>query len=455
MHTLRSSRPRALFSGGAGPLRIQLEGSARRKRLGGASSGGFPRYRGQAARRRVPPAWWGVFAAVLLFAAAAYLALSLLRSLPDATVSAAPFHDRFRGRPPTLAWPRQGEAAVGVEGVGAIGSHGANARTPIASVAKVMTAYVVLSDHGLRGGASGPSITVNNGDVAAYRTDLAAGQSVVLVRNGERITERQALEGLLLPSGNNLAEVLARWDAGTQAAFVTKMNAEARALGMRHTRYADASGVSARTVSTASDQLRMAMRALELPALAQIVAMPQATLPVAGREYNLDGLLGRDGIVGIKTGSTSGAGGCFVFAAHKQLGGRPVTVVGAVLHQVPNGGQSIIAAAFSASTTLLASVPPILATHEVVRRHVTVAWVDTPWSARDAVVATHSARLVGWPGLRIHETFVTAPNLAAPVSAGETIGTVILAAGEERETVRLVATRALPQASLGWRLSHP
>ena len=404
----------------------------------------------------MPPAWWGVFAAVLLFAAAAYVGVSLLRSLPDATVSAAPLHDKFRGRLPRLAWPGQGEAAVGVEGVGAIGSHGPNAPTPIASVAKVMTAYVVLRDHRLQGGGSGPSITVNNGDVAAYRTDLAAGQSVVLVRNGERITERQALEGLLLPSGNNLAELLARWDAGSQAAFVARMNAEARALGMRHTRYADTSGVSARTVSTASDQLRMAMRALELPALAQIVSTPQATLPVAGRQYNLDGLLGRDGIVGIKTGSTSRAGGCFVFAAHEQLGGRPVTVVGAVLHQLPRGGQpSIIAAAFSASTTLLASVPPILATHEVLRRHETVAWMDTPWSARDAVVATHAARLIGWPGLRIHETFVTASDLAAPVSAGETVGTVILVAGEERERVRLVATRPLPQASLGWRLGHP
>ncbi len=415
MRTLRSSRPRRFLGGRGGSLGIRLEGSARRKGLRHGSSGGVPTYRGQLARRRVPLAWWGVFAASLLFAAAAYFAVSLLRSLPDATVSAAPLHDKFRGRPPALAWPRQGEAAVGVEGVGVIGAHGPNARTPIASVAKVMTAYVVLSNHRLRGGALGPSITVNGVDVATYRTDLAAGQSVVLVRSGERITERQALEGLLLPSGNNLAEILARWDAGSQAAFVARMNAEARTLGMRHTHYADPSGVSARTVSTASDQLRMAMRALELPALAQIVAMPQATLPVAGRQYNLDGLLGRDGIVGIKTGSTSRAGGCFVFAARKRLDGRPVTVVGAVLHQMPGGGQpTIIAAAFSASTTLLASVPPVLATREVVRRHETVAWVDAPWSARDAVVATHSARLIGWPGLRIHETIVTAPNLAAP-----------------------------------------
>jgi serine-type D-Ala-D-Ala carboxypeptidase (penicillin-binding protein 5/6) len=398
-----------------------------------------------------------VLAAVLLFAGAAYLAVALLRTLPGATVSTSLLHDRFRGRPPLLAWPRHGEAAVGIQGVAPIGSHGSNDPTPIASVAKVMTAYVVLRDHRLRGGgASGPDITVNSGDVGVYRTDLAAGQSVVLVRAGERITERQALEGLLLPSGNNLAELLARWDAGSQAAFVAKMNAQARTLGMSHTHYADASGVSVRTVSTASDQLRVAMRALELPAFAQIVAMPQATLPVAGRQYNLDGLLGKDGIVGIKTGSTSQAGGCFMFAAHEQLGGRPVTVVGTVLDQRPSGGQpTIIAAAFSASTALLASVRPVLATREIVRRHTTVGWVDTPWSTRDPVAATRPVRLVGWPGLRIHETIVTAPHLAAPLSAGETVGTAVLAAGDERETVRLVATRPLPQASTAWRVSHP
>jgi serine-type D-Ala-D-Ala carboxypeptidase (penicillin-binding protein 5/6) len=393
---------------------------------------------------------------VVLFAVAAYLGVALLRSLPAPTVSTSIFHDRFRGRPRPLAWPRHGEAAVGVEGVGPIAIHGSGKPTPIASVAKVMTAYVVLRDHRLRAAASGPNITVNSADVAVYRTDLAAGQSVVLVRAGERISERQALEGLLLPSGNNLAELLARWDAGSQAAFVARMNAQARALGLRHTHYADASGVSARTVSTAGDQLGVAMRAIELPAFARIVAMSQATLPVAGRQYNLDGLLGKDGIVGIKTGSTSQAGACFLFAAHERHGGRTVTVVGSVLHQMPGSGQpSIIASAFSASTALLASVRPVVATQEVARRHTTIAFVDTPWAARDPVAGTHGIRLVGWPGLRIRETVLTAPHLAAPLSAGETVGTAVVAAGDERETIRLIVTRPLAQASVSWRLRHP
>jgi serine-type D-Ala-D-Ala carboxypeptidase (penicillin-binding protein 5/6) len=81
----------------------------------------------------------------------------------------------------------------------------------------------------LHGGVGGPQITVTPADVAVYRADAAAGQSVVAVRAGERLTERQALEGLLLPSGNNVATLLAR--SGSERAFVAKMNASARALG--------------------------------------------------------------------------------------------------------------------------------------------------------------------------------------------------------------------------------
>ncbi len=63
------------------------------------------------------------------------------------------------------------------------------------------------------------------------------------VQPGEELTERQLLNGLLVHSANNFADVLAQWDAGTMPAFVAKMNAAAAALGMAHTHYADASGL--------------------------------------------------------------------------------------------------------------------------------------------------------------------------------------------------------------------
>src|SRR6202035_5875461 len=101
----------------------------------------------------------------------------------------------------------------------------------------------------------------------------------------------------------------------SETAFVAKMNAVAHELGLTGTHYADASGFDAATVSTARDQVRLALRAIRLPAFASLVATKEVVLPVAGLQRNLDGLLGTNGIVGIKTGTTTSAGGCFVLAA--------------------------------------------------------------------------------------------------------------------------------------------
>jgi serine-type D-Ala-D-Ala carboxypeptidase (penicillin-binding protein 5/6) len=398
----------------------------------------------------------GVFVGLVVLAAVAYVIIALVRTVPALTVMPVPLSSAFPGPPPALAWPGQGEAAAGVQGVGVIGVHGSDRPTPIASLAKVMTAYIVLRDHPLGTAGNGPEISVTPADVAVYRSDLASGQSVVAVRAGERLTERQALEGLLLPSGNNIASLLARWDAGSEAAFLAKVNAQARALGLAHTRYTDSSGVQAGTVSTAGDQVRLAMLALNFPAFAQIVAMPQVTLPVAGLQYNVDALLGSDGIVGIKTGSTSQAGGCFVFAAHELVGGRTVTLAGAVLHQLATSSQpSIIAAAFTASTSLITSVRRALVRLTVVRRGATLAWVEAPWGGRVALRAAASASLVGWPGLPLRARIAPSRHPAAPLEAGQSLGTVVVAGGEHRAAVRLATSAALPGPSLSWRLAHP
>jgi D-alanyl-D-alanine carboxypeptidase (penicillin-binding protein 5/6) len=403
--------------------------------------------------RRLP---WGVLAGLVVVAALAYVVFALLRSLPSPTVTAVEHPARFASVRWKLAWPVQGEAAVGVQGIGLIGAHGSGRPTPIASIAKVMTAYVVLRDHPLHGGAGGPLITVTRADVAAYRAGQAAGQSVVAVRAGERLTERQALEGLLLPSGNNIAALLARWDAGSERAFVAKMNARARAVGLADTRYTGASGVQDSTVSTARDQVRLAMQVLKVRALRQTVAMAQARLPVAGRQDNRDALLGQDGIVGIKTGTTSLAGGCFVFAAHQRLAGRSITVVGAVLHQAAGQPQPrMIASAFHATRTLLASTRRVLVKRRVITRGATLARLTTPWTDRVALQAATSASLLGWRRLPIHLSITTASDVHAPIRAGQRVATAILTAGEQHEPVPLVASRELPNPSLTWRLAHP
>ncbi len=270
--------------------------------------------------------------AVILVAAAAGAGAQLVRPVPSMALTASVTTVRVvPGVAPRPDWPGQAEAAVGLPGIGLLGTRGGGRPVPIASLAKIMTGYLVLGDHRLSAGGSGPAITVTAADAADYASDERQGQSVVQVAPGEKLTERQALEALLVPSGNNIASLLARWDAGSEGAFVAKMNARARQLGLRSTRYADASGADPATVSTAGDQFRLTVRALQIPAFRQIVAMPQVTLPVAGLAYNVNASLGHQGIVGVKTGSSSQAGGCLAFAAVRTVAGRQVTIVGVVL----------------------------------------------------------------------------------------------------------------------------
>ena len=233
---------------------------------------------------------------------------------------------------PGTVWPEAGQAAVRV-GQSPVQVGPNQHEAAIASVAKVMTAYLVLRDHPLSPGEDGPTITLSDDDVAD--TDHRQGQeeSVVSIAAGEQLTELQALQALLLPSANNIAAVLARWDAGSTDRFVARMNATARSLGMTRTRYTDPSGYDDATVSTAADQLRLVERAMRLPVFASIVAMPSATLPVAGTVHNTNILLGHNGFVGVKTGSTAAAGGCFAFRAIRWIHGKPTTITGVVLGQ--------------------------------------------------------------------------------------------------------------------------
>jgi serine-type D-Ala-D-Ala carboxypeptidase (penicillin-binding protein 5/6) len=250
---------------------------------------------------------------------------------------------------PGTLWPADGQAAIQI-GRSQVQAGPNQHLAAIASLAKVMTAYLVLRDHPLRPGQDGPTITLTDADVAD--TDRRRGQeeSVVSIDAGEQLTELQALQALLLPSANNIAAVLARWDAGSADRFVARMNATAGSLGMTHTRYTDPSGYDDATVSTAADQERIVDRAMGLPVFASIVATPSATLPVAGTVRNTNRLLGHDGFVGVKTGSTDAAGGCFAFRAIRWIDGKRTTITGVVLGQP---GHDQIAAGLAAADAMV------------------------------------------------------------------------------------------------------
>ncbi|HET8893575.1 MAG TPA: hypothetical protein VFM96_05720 [Gaiellaceae bacterium] len=251
-----------------------------------------------------------------------------------------------------MAWPAYGQAAVQI-GQGPVQAGPNQHAAPIASVAKVMTAYVVLRDHPLQVGEGGPTITLTDADVADTDRRSRQRESLVPIVAGEQLSELQALQALLLPSANNIAVALARWDSGSVDRFVTRMNATARSLGMSRTRYTDPSGYDDARVSTAADQLRIVDRAMRVPVFASIVATASATLPVAGTVRNTNTLLGRDGFIGVKTGSDRAAGGCFAFRSIRFVQGKRTTITGVVLGQP---GYDLIDAGLAAADAMVARI---------------------------------------------------------------------------------------------------
>lgn len=391
---------------------------------------------------------------VIVLAAIVFVVVQLVRTVPAVAASAASVTTVMPGTPASVAWPAQGEAAIGVEGTGLLGAHGVQVETPLASVTKLMTAYVVLRDHPLAKAATGPDITISSADVATYETEQAQGDSVVAVQTGEQLNEMQALEGLLIPSGDNIATLLAVWDAGSETAFVAKMNDTAKQLGLADTHYADSSGVTPDTESTAAAQTRLAMADMSMPAFRSIVAMPQVTLPVAGLVYNVDAELGKDGIIGIKTGWTTSAGGCFVFAALSKVDGRTRTIVGAVLHQLGTSVQpSALTAAFDASTALIGSASHAIEEEPVIRAGQKLGTLDAPWAASVSLQATRPVTLMGLPGQRVSTTVRLPGRVTPPLAAHRRLGSAVVRLGDEKVTVPLETSGTLPAVSLGWRLT--
>jgi serine-type D-Ala-D-Ala carboxypeptidase (penicillin-binding protein 5/6) len=389
---------------------------------------------------------WLVAAIVVLVLAGA---INFLRPVdPVAATQTVAGVERVAGTPPALPWPA-GEAAVAIAGIGIVATHGDNSARPMASVAKVMTALVVVADHPLKPADTGESVTVSPADLADYQAQAAGGQSVVKVAAGETLTERQLLDGLLVPSANDYADILARWDAGTLDAFVTKMNKRAASLGMTKSHFADPSGFSPATVGTPGDLILAGQALMSDATLAQVVSQPQVDLPLAGTAVNFDYALGTQGIVGIKTGSSPAAGACFLFAAARKIPGLPVTVLGAVMDE------PTLADALTASEQLVAATVAAVKLVPAVVSAQAVAEYRSPWGSRTGLVAQKDVFLPGWPGLIIHRR-VDAPAATPPLTDGEAAGSVTAWIGSgQPQSVPLATDGPLFEPGGFWRLTRP
>lgn len=393
-------------------------------------------------RRRV-----GIFLVLVVAGVAAW---NYLRPIPavaaTGTVAAS---ETITGTAPPLPWPNRGSGAVGVQSLGFIASSGDEQPIPAASVTKVMTALIVLEDKPLQKGQPGPTITLTDADVQAYQVDFANKESVVEVRAGEQLTELQALQGMLIPSANNLAETLARWDAGSIDAFVAKMNRRAADLKMTHSKFADTSGIDPGSVSSPSDLMSLGVAAMKQEVFAQVVGMGQAQLPVAGIVYNVDSALGQSGIIGMKTGSGLNTGANFLFAANVTVDGRQITVFGCVM------GQLTLATAFASAESLIASMKAALHVRREIARNQTIATYVMPWGAQSDLVSSVDVDLIEWPGMVLRQRLdARALVIDKPLPARTQEGTVHMVLGDYNLDIPLVTADSLYPPGRFWRLTR-
>lgn len=349
----------------------------------------------------------------------------------------------FEGGKLDLPWPGQGQSAVEVEGVGTVGTAGKQAPKPIASVAKIMTAYVILEEHPLKGTAAGDKITV---DQQAEDESKNEDESTAAMTKGQKFTERQMLQMLMIPSGNNAARLLARWDSDSKT-FVGKMNAAAKKLGMTNSTYTDPSGLEKTTVSTATDQLKLAKAVMQKDVFRSIVGMAKADIPgLKGTIYNNNDLLVKQvGVIGLKTGSSTPAGGNLVWAATKTVNGKVQTIYGAVLNQDAGTGRvwDSLQLALTNSQKLIDKVQQGLISARVVKKGQVVGYVDDQLGGRTPVVATENMTAVGWPGLKT-KISIGAGDKPVPheAKAGKVVGELTVGDGSSHAVTIPVALQS-------------
>lgn len=378
-----------------------------------------------------------------------------VRPLPTPTLalSADPTYT-FGGGKLEMPWPGEGQGAVEVEGVGSLGTYGNQKPAPIASVAKIMTAYVILQDHPITGKQNGGLIEV---DKKAGEEANRPDESTAPIQEGQKYTQRQMLQLLMIPSGNNVARLLARWDAKTEEAFVERMNAAAKDLGMTDSTYTDPSGLEPTTRSTPADQLKLAKAVMQNDVFREIVNMPQADIPGIGKTiYNNNVILLEPGVSGIKTGSSTPAGGNLVWAADTVIDGKSRRIVGAVMGAQLDGTlDAKLQRAIQNSLKLIKAAQKGVVSAPVVKKGDVVGYVDNGLGGRTPVVSTKDLKAIGWGGLTV-SLKIGAGDKPIPHSAkaGTTVGEVTVGTGTGKVSAPVTLQSEMTEPTFGDKLTR-
>lgn len=399
----------------------------------------------------------GIVVAVLVIATvASYVGITLTAPVgaaaattvrPDITVPAAA----------KIAMPDEGEAALSVAGAddylgpkadGVFASSGGNSALPMASISKLVTAMVVLSAKPITASGAGPTITFDKADEKLYDKYFALNATIAKMPTGSTMSERDALETMLVVSACNYAEAVADWAFGSEANYLYATRKWLNAHGMTHTTMVEPTGVDARNKSTPSDLITLGKLAMANPAIASIVAKKSLDVPLLSGMPNTNDLLGSDGIDGIKTGTLVPGGSDLLFSAVVPVGTpKPLTLTGVML-----AGYSHT----SVDTEVRALIESVKSGFHQVQLGTqgdVVGTYSTPWGAEASMVLGTSASILTWSNEPVTSSMTTTTIKTG--KDGEKVGTLTWKAGKSTVSVPVVLQGSIKGPSAWWRLTHP
>ncbi|WIB27983.1 D-alanyl-D-alanine carboxypeptidase [Curtobacterium sp. MCSS17_015] len=385
--------------------------------------------------------------AVLLLVVA-FLAAAALVPFAPATASTATYRAPTASAP-ELQFPDYGATAVEAEGFPqSLTTSGDRQQRSIASISKIVTALVVLEQEPLPVGEQGPSVRFTPAMEALYAEYAAQDGEVAPLPADRRMSEYRVLQVTLMESANNYAGSLALWAFGSMDAYREAAGDWLDDHGLDDTTIVEPTGLDARNRSTATDLVDLGKLALAEPVVKEIVGTASVTIPGVGEIENSNKLLGMDGVEGIKTGTLDEAGACLLFAATYERGGRPVTVIGAML-----GGEDHDALDVDVRR-LLHSVADDFHVVTLTNEGQTFGTYAAPWQDEVDATASRAASVLVWGS-----TTVTAKTTLEPVTlgtAGERVGRVRFAVEHhDPVTVPLELDGAIEDPGVWWRWANP
>lgn len=386
----------------------------------------------------------GLVVLVMVVASGGYGFLALSSPVPALAAERVSTEVRETELSASIEWPAVGQAAIGSLDDGLLAATEHQEQQPIASLTKVITALAVLEKSPLLPGDTGPSFTVDQADVDSYRSYITRYGTVMGVNYGQRISQRDALVGLMLPSANNMADSLVRWVFGTESMYLTFANDMLQRYGLVDTVVADASGFHPGSRSTPADLIRLGQLALQNPVLSEIVSLKEHDIPGTGLVRNTNFLL-YDDAVGIKTGNTDEAGNCLLFAVAYGPE-KEQRLIGVVLGQRDRQTTAI------ASRALRDSALKNFGLVEVLPAGAVVGTISSAWGAKTAVSTAEPLQVYGWKG-KPYEVEVAMADIEIPLLESQVVGRAAVVGREDAE-VRLVTDAPLEGPGAIWRLMN-